>query len=128
MRQTRELRNFGLIVGGLFILIGAWPLVWHRTGPHAWALILGGPLVFLAIAAPRLLTWPHRAWMAIAHVLGWVNTRVVLTICFYLMFAPVGFLMRLLGNDPMRRRFDPIAKSYRVNRTPREATHMEKQF
>jgi hypothetical protein len=128
MKQTRELRNFGLVVGGLFILIGVWPMVWRGTGPRAWALILGGPLVLLAIAAPRLLTWPHRAWMALAHVLGWVNTRIVLGVAFFAVFTPMGLVMRLLGKDPMRRRFDPMAQSYRVNRSPRDATHMQKPF
>jgi hypothetical protein len=40
----------------------------------------------------------------------------------------MGLVMRLLGKDPMRRRFDPLAKSYRVNRTPRDATDMQKPF
>ena len=128
MKQTRELRNFGLIVGGLFVLIGAWPMVWHGTGPRAWALILGSALVLLAVTAPRLLTWPHRAWMALAHILGWINTRIVLGIAFFVVFTPMGLVMRLLGKDPMRRRFDPFAKSYRVNRIPRDATHMKKPF
>jgi Saxitoxin biosynthesis operon protein SxtJ len=128
MKQTRELRNFGLIVGGLFVLIGIWPMIWHRTGPHAWALILGSVLVLPALTAPRLLAWPHRAWMALAHILGWVNTRIILGVAFFAVFTPMGLVMRLLGKDPMRRRFDPTAQSYRVNRTPRDATHMQKPF
>ena len=47
MAEKKELRNFGLIVGGVFFLIGVWPLIRHGEGMRLWAVVLGtilGPL------------------------------------------------------------------------------------
>jgi hypothetical protein len=64
-------------------------------------------LVTLALVAPRLLVWPNRAWTALAHVLGFVSTRVILGVLFVVMMTPLGWLMRLRGWDPLARRSTP---------------------
>jgi hypothetical protein len=66
--------------------------------------------------------------MALGHALGWVNTRILLTVVFYLLFTPVAWLMHLLKNDPLNRRYDAAASSYRVARSTRPAEHMRQQF
>jgi hypothetical protein len=52
----------------------------------------------------------HTVWMGLALVLGFVMTRVILTLMYYLVFTPVGLLMRALGRDPMQRKLG--AESY----------------
>jgi hypothetical protein len=126
--DLKALRSFGYLVGGVFAVIGLWPWLFHHADPRIWALVASTVLVVPALVRPASLRPIYRVWMTIGHALGWVNTRVILTVCFYLVFAPIGVLMRLRGKDPMRRRFDPTARSYRVSRTPRDANHMEKQF
>jgi hypothetical protein len=66
--------------------------------------------------------------MAVGRVLGWINSRIILSIFFYMILTPVGILFRLLGKDPMRRRYDPAAGSYRQARPARPASHMRHQF
>jgi hypothetical protein len=75
-----------------------------------------------------LLRRLYAGWMRIARALAWVNTRALLTAVFYAIFTPVGVVRRLLGYDPMRRRFERETASYRVRREPRDATHMERQY
>jgi hypothetical protein len=43
---------------------------------------------------------------------------LVLAVLFYGCVTPIGFLMRLAGNDPMRRKLEPAAKSYWITREP----------
>ena len=128
MSDTKQLRSFGLIVGGIFALIGAWPAVWRGQPFRLWSLILGGILIALALAWPRSLTRVYRVWMTVGEVLGWINTRLILGMLFYLLFTPMGWGMRLRGKDPMRRTLVPEAESYRVVRQPRPASHMLHQF
>jgi len=128
MSDTKQLRSFGLIVGGIFALIGVWPAVWRGQPLRLWSLILGGMLLVLALAWPRSLTQVYRLWMTVGEVLGWINTRLILSGLFYLVFTPLGLYMRLRGKDPMRRTLAPEAESYRVVRQPRSASHMRHQF
>jgi hypothetical protein len=85
-------------------------------------------LLVLALAWPRSLTHVYRLWMTVGEVLGWINTRLILGVIFYLLFTPLGVCMRLRGKDPMRRTLSPEAESYRVVRQPRPYSHMRHQF
>jgi hypothetical protein len=123
-----QLRSFGLIVGGIFGIIGIWPGVFRGANPHWWALSLAGLLVVPALFFPKILGPAYRVWMAIGQLLGWVNTRIILGALFYTLFLSMGFLLRLIGKDPMQRKVDPSAKTYRVPRTARAASHMQHQF
>jgi len=128
MRDTKQLRSFGLIVGGIFALIGIWPIMWRGQPPRLWSLILGGLLMGLALIWPRSLTQVYRLWMTVGEVLGWLNTRIILGVLFYTLFTPMGLFMRLRGKDPMRRTLAPEVESYRVVRQPRSSAHMMHQF
>ena len=128
MQQTKQLRSFGLIVGGIFAVIGVWPALWRGQPLRPWSLILGGALIALALVWPRSLAQVYRLWMAVGEVLGWINTRLILGILFYGIFTPIGLFMRLRGQDPMRRTLTPEVDTYRVLRQPRPASHMQHQF
>lgn len=77
---------FGLLLPWLFGYLLPW-----------WPWWLAAALLLLAFTAPKLLYWPSRFWLAIASVLGWLNTRVLLALVFYLVVTPLGWLLRLLG-------------------------------
>jgi hypothetical protein len=126
--DNRQLRSFGLTVGGIFAVIGLWPVVFHWAEPGGWALILAALLIGPAIIYPKILFWPHKAWMRLGHLLGWVNTRLILGIIFYAVVTPIGIVRRLLGKDPMGRKIEPELDSYRVVRSPRQPTHLMKQY
>ena len=126
--DKKQLRQFGLLVGGIFAAIGLWPVLVRAEAPRLWALPLGVALVVPALVLPRSLTHVHRAWMAAAEALGWINTRIILSVVFYALVTPMGILMRRFGRDPIQRRFEPNAATYRVLKSPRAAAHMTRQF
>jgi hypothetical protein len=126
--DVKQLRHFGYLVGGIFGLIGLWPLVWRHQDPRLWALALTVILVVPALVAPRILAPIYRVWMLLGEVLAWINTRIVLGVVFYGLVTPIGLAMRLMGRDPMRRQFERAGESYRVRCVPRPATHMMRQF
>jgi len=129
MKTEKELRTFGLTVGSVFTLIGFWPMVVRGDVPRFWALILAGILVGLAALLPKSLALPYHLWIKLGAILGWINTRILLSLCFFGLFTPLGWGLRLAGKDPMRRKFDRECRTYRVLRLSRKPSyHMEKQF
>ena len=126
--NAKQLRHFGFLVGGIFGLIGLWPMLWRHQSPRLWALALTVLLVVPALVAPRTLAPVYRVWMAAGEVLAWINTRIILGVVFYLVVTPIGLVMRLTNHDPMRRKFEQAGESYRVRCVPRPATHMLRQF
>src|SRR4051812_2104973 len=89
-------RSFGLSVGLVCVAIGGVRL---RHGADALGIALvsaGSILVTLAGVRPAALTIPNRIWGRFAHVLGWINARVLLSLFFVLVLTPGGVVMRLL--------------------------------
>jgi Saxitoxin biosynthesis operon protein SxtJ len=124
----KKLRSFGLTVGGIFALIGFWPAVFRGAEPRWSVVIIAACLLVPALAFPRSLFWVHKGWMALGHVLGWINTRIILGAVFYVIVTPIGVLRSWLGKDPMGRKLRPDLDSYRVVRSPRPASHLTKQY
>lgn len=124
----KTLRQFGLMVGGVFLLIGFWPLLWRQEGIRDWAAWSGALLSLAGLALPGILKYPYQGWMWVGHAMGWVNTRIILGVLFYGIVTPMGLVMKLAGRDPMCRGFDPDAQTYRVVRQPRPASHMKNMF
>jgi len=123
-----ELRKFGLLVGGVFTVIGLWPLVFRGEPLRLWAIGIGGLLILCGVALPSVLAPIHKGWMWVGHILGWVNTRILLGIVFYALVTPIGLVFRLMGKDTMRQAFAESSTTYRVIRSPRPHSHMKYQF
>ena len=125
---TKQLRSFGMTVGGIFALIGFWPVVFRHEEPRWWIIAVAGCLVGPALLFPKSLLWPYKGWMAVGHVLGWINTRIILGVVFYVIITPIGILRSWLGKDPMGRQLRPDLDSYRIARKPRPVSHLRRQY
>jgi hypothetical protein len=126
--SRKELRAFGLILAAGFLLIAVMPVVFRHNGPRRpalWASIL---LTVLAILTPKALRRVYPVWMLLGKGLGWINSRVILSLLFFLVVTPIRLLMLVMGNDPMKRKFDGTAPTYRVLREARDASHMRHPF
>jgi len=100
----------------------------HDIAPRLlWAI--GGLLIVPGVLAPALLQPVRAAWMRFAEVLGYVNTRIILTALFYLILTPVGLVLRLV-RDPLNRSLDDTEGSCWVRRTPQpvDPASYERQF
>ena len=124
----KELRQFGLLVGAVFAVIGLWPMVFRGEPLRLWATGVGGLLVLCGGLLPSVLAPVHKGWMWVGHILGWINTRILLGIVFYGLIAPIGIVFRLMGKDTMRQTFSESSVTYRVVRSPSPRSHMKHQF
>ena len=124
-----ELRKFGLLVGGVFLLLGIILLIRGRpAGPYF--LVPGVLLVVFGLLAPGILKHVYIAWMSAAIALGFVVGTLVLTLFFFLVMTPVGLIARLAGKDFLRLKLDAQAKSYWIKREqkPPVPADYERQF
>ena len=127
-QDPKQLRSFALTVGGVFAIIGLWPALLYGLPHRFWAIAIAAFLIVLGLAVPRTLVPFYAAWMALGHVLGWINTRIILGIIFYGLVTPIGAIRRLMGKDSMERQLRPDLKSYRVLRTARPPSHLTRQY
>lgn len=111
--KKKELRDFSLIFGiGLPVIVGViLPLIYGHTF-RAWTLWIGILSICLGIFKPRILTYPYKAWMAIGHFLGKINSRIILGLVFILVVQPIAIIMKIFKYDPLRKKFEK-KKSYR---------------
>ena len=126
---AKDLRNFGLIMGVMIVLFFGLliPWLWGATLP-VWPWLIAAGFWLWALTLPASLRPVYNGWMKVAVVLAWINTRLILGIAFYLVILPISLVLRLFGKDPMARRLDQGADSYRISRQPRDPKHMEKPF
>ncbi len=125
--SRKKLRLFGLIVGGVFLAMSAW--LYFRGQPATAAVIAGGVgtvLVLGGALAPGLLLRVYRVWMAFAFVMGWLVSRVLLTLIFFLVLLPSGLLARACGKDFLDLRNPPEKDSHWVRRTAERTVDYEK--
>ncbi len=126
--DNKALRQFGLIMAGMIVLFFGLliPWIWDFASP-LWAWLVAAGFALVALLYPAILGPVYRGWMKVGAVLGWINTRLILGIVFFLIFVPFGLLMRLF-NDPMRRRLHEPVDSYRVKSQQPKVGNLEKPF
>ena len=129
-RSLRAEREFGVIVGGVLLLISVWWIYrgkFHHVSPIT--LSAGAALILLGLVFPRALVVPNKAWMVLAEVLSFVTTRIILAFVFFGIVTPIGVVKRLFGWDPLQRRAargDSYWKPYAERQ--RDPRHYEKMF
>ena len=115
--QSSSDRSFGFVFAALFLIIGLYPLL-HASGIRLWAVAISGLFLLLAALRPQVLAPANRLWTKFGLLLHNIVSPIALGILFFLVVTPTGLLMRLLGKDPLRLRFDPAADSYWIKRDP----------
>ena len=99
-----QARKSALLVAAVLLAIAAWNFYRGRTGVVVVFASVGASLVAAGLFAPVAARAFHVAWMRFAVALGHVNSRVLLTLVYYLVVTPYGVVSRLAGRDPLRRR------------------------
>lgn len=127
--DKKELRKFGFILAtGLVVIFGLFfPYFWDYTIPK-WPWVAGLIFVVIALLLPLALRPVYVLWMKIGHVLGWINTRIILSVIFYVIFSPVAFVLLVLRKDPMCRKLDKDMQTYRIQSVKLSHDRLEKPF
>jgi hypothetical protein len=121
---SRDLRKFGLMVGGVFLVLGLL-FLWRQKTFYPYFLWPGAVLVLFGAVLPGALKYVYIAWMSAAFVLGFIMAHVILTLFFYLVITPIGLLARVCGKDFLGLRLDKQAKTYWITREQKAKTPAE---
>jgi uncharacterized membrane protein len=110
--SKKELRKFGMLLFFIFALI-AGLMFWRAKSSWLILFCTGVLFLFIGLMRPSFLKPFYRVWMAWAFVFGWVMTRIILTISFFVIITPMGlFLRKVLKKDLLDEKIEKSKESY----------------
>lgn len=96
--RKKDLKNFGITMGFILLLIGGY--LFFKEKEYVVELIsLSGIFIGLGYIFPTPLKPIYFTWMIFAVIIGWVMTRVVLSLIFFLIISPIGLLAKIFRKD-----------------------------
>ncbi|HSD64618.1 MAG TPA: SxtJ family membrane protein [Ignavibacteriaceae bacterium] len=123
-----DLKKFGLTIGVVLLLIA---LILFLLNKEAiiWGII-GTVFILSALSFPLLLKPLNKIWMTLAIILGWIMTRVILSILFFLVLTPLRFIALAFNKKFLDFKIDPSAKTYWEKREKNgyDPKNYERQF
>jgi hypothetical protein len=124
-----DVRKFAITVGLLLLLISGL-LFWKERASFKPMLIIGIILLAGGVALPTIFKPVYWVWMAFAAILGWVMTRVILSVVFFLVLTPIGVISRMFGKQFLELSRDSSQDTYWVYRSAdkNKLKSYEKQF
>ncbi len=113
--SNKKLREFGLVFSLFFpLLIGFIIPKIYGHNYREWALWVGLIFLILGLTSPKTLYLPYQLWIKLGNTLGYINSKVIFGIIFYLLVTPIGLIMRIFKYDPLKLKFNIKNKSYKV--------------
>jgi hypothetical protein len=73
-------------------------------------------LLVIGVFFGRLAIIITAGWLKFAYFLGFINTRIILTLIYYLLLTPIAYIYRLLHGDFLNIKRNTSLKSYFVER------------
>ena len=112
IKETKkDLRKFGITVG-IALLIISGILFWKEKESFIYFSAIGIGLLLAGIVLPGILKPLNKAWMTLAILMGWVMTRVILTILFYIVLTPTAFIAKVFKKKFLELKIDRSRNSY----------------
>ncbi len=104
------------------------PLLLHRP-LRVWPWPPAAFFFLFGLVWPLALAPVYKAWMWLGYVLGYFNSRIILGVVFFVVITPLGIALKLLRRDPLERKIEPAAETYRKPRAGANlAEEMERPF
>ena len=111
-------RSFAWVMTGACLVFGLLPVVAWNGAPQMILLAIGGVFLGLGLVAPSVLHPLNIIWMRFAGLLHMIVSPIVLGGLFFLVFTPMGLVIRLFGTDLLRLKYEQAERSYWIERTP----------
>ena len=126
--SKKILRKFGVMVGGIFLLIGFWIYYPSQNFVGLIFLFIGTLLLVSGLIFTTTLSLVYKVWMGLAFTLGWLMSRILLTILFYFVITPIGLLAKLVGKDFLDINYKLKRKSYWIIRPDNKKADYTKMY
>jgi len=98
----KEERKFGLIVSVFISLV--FVVKYFRTGTYSTALIvIICAILSISFFSPAILRPLLKIWLKIGHILGLINSKIILCVVFFLVVTPIAMFTKIvLRKDPLK--------------------------
>jgi len=108
-----ELRNFGFIWAFVFAIFAFLPLLKHHE-IKLWALYISLAFFAVSIFYPQIYqtTKFYPAWIKFGGLIGKLNSKIIIAAMFYLLFFPIGLIIKISGKDLLNKKIDKEKESY----------------
>ncbi|GAX59887.1 hypothetical protein SCALIN_C04_0375 [Candidatus Scalindua japonica] len=114
--EIKEIKKFGFGLTALLCLVGGLQYYKGHVDVCVWFFGFAGLVITLAFFTPIILKPVFKVITTVGNAIGWVNTRIILGIIYYLIFTPIGLFAKLIGKDFLDERIERNAKSYWVKK------------
>ena len=128
-KDNKAIRDFGILIGFILLII-AGILFYKERESYELIILLGIAFIGLGLGMPIFLKPFYLVWMIFATILGWIMTRVILSLLFFIIVTPIGLIPRFFGKQFLELRWDKSKDSYWNYRTTEhlKKENYEKQF
>tara|TARA_X000000950_G_scaffold150705_1_gene185724 strand:+ start:3269 stop:3679 length:411 start_codon:yes stop_codon:yes gene_type:complete len=96
--SKKDLKNFGVTIGFILLMIGAFLFIREKDS-CIYFFSIGSILIIVGVITPVILKPIYKIWMIFAVIIGWIMTRVILSILFFSIITTIGIFTRLIGKD-----------------------------
>jgi len=122
-------KKFGITMGIILTIIGLF-LLWKKNHYFEYSFFLAAAFIIPGLILPSVLKPVYKAWMALSVVMGFIMTRVIMFMIFYLIVTPIGLIASITGKKFLDMKIDKGAKSYWIVRekTQKLKSDYERQF
>ena len=119
-------RNFGLVFFVVFLIFSFWPLTYNGS-IRIWFAIISLIFLILGLMNSKLLTPLNKLWFKFGIILGAIIAPIVMGVVFFFVVTPIGIIMRIMGKDLLKRKYDKKKETYWIKRSKPVST-MKQQF
>lgn len=118
-------RNLGILFSLIIFLIFLYNF--YLKNYNYYILSISIVLLFLSFKKPSYLNPFSFLWYRIGEILGVIITPIITNAVFFLLFTPLGFVLKMLGINLLVVKIQKSKESYWVERKI-EPTSMKRQF
>jgi len=126
--SKKILRKFGLMVGGIFLLLGFWIYYSSQSFVGIIFLFIGILLFVFGLLFTNSLSGVFKVWMGFAFALGWVMSRVLLTLLYFFVITPIGFIAKMVGKKFLDIDYKTKKESYWIIRSDDKKVDYSKMY
>lgn len=119
-------RSFGIVFFVVFLFIALYPITYSED-IRIWSLIISFIFIILGLLNSKILTPLNKLWFKFGVILGKIISPIIMGIIFFLVVTPIGLIMKILGKDLLRLKYNKKDNTYWIEKNGPKSK-MKNQF
>ena len=119
-------KSFGIVFFVFFLILSLYPLL-NKEKLNLLFLIFSITFLILGILNSKILTPLNKVWFKFGIILGKIISPIIMGIIFFLVVTPVGLLMKILGKDLLKLKYNKKDNTYWIEKNGPKSK-MKNQF